>query len=48
MKMVPNALGTAKKMNPGAQKMKIVWDALGTAENEYGRAKYENGTRRPQ
>jgi hypothetical protein len=34
-------------MSPGAQNMKIVHDALGTAENESGSAKHENGTRRP-
>jgi hypothetical protein len=31
----------------GAQNMKTGPDALGTAENEYGSIKYENGTRRP-
>jgi hypothetical protein len=34
-------------MNPGAQNMKTGLDALGTAENESGRAKHENETRRP-
>jgi hypothetical protein len=33
-------------MSPGVQNMKMGPDALGTAENESGRAKYENGTRR--
>jgi hypothetical protein len=28
--------------------MKTGPDTLGTAENEYGRAKYENGTQSPQ
>jgi hypothetical protein len=28
--------------------MKTGPDALGTIENEFGSAKYENGTRRPQ
>jgi hypothetical protein len=28
--------------------MKTVPDALGTAENKFGSAKYENGTRRPR
>jgi hypothetical protein len=32
-------------MSPGAQNMKTVPDALGTAENESERAKHENGTR---
>jgi hypothetical protein len=36
------------KTSPGAQNMKTRTDALNTAENEYGRAKYENGTRRPR
>jgi hypothetical protein len=30
-------------MNPRAQNMKMGADALGTAENESGRAKHENG-----
>jgi hypothetical protein len=34
-------------MSPGAQNMKTGPDALGTAENDSGRTKYENGTRRP-
>jgi hypothetical protein len=34
------------KMSQGAQNLKTRPDALGTAENEFGRAKYENGTRR--
>jgi hypothetical protein len=35
------------KVSPGAQNMKTVHDALGTAENDYGCAKHENWTRRP-
>jgi hypothetical protein len=35
-------------MIPGAQNMKKGPDALGTAENEYGRAKHDNETRRPR
>jgi hypothetical protein len=35
------------KMSPGAQNIKTGPDALATAENESGRAKHENGTRRP-
>jgi hypothetical protein len=31
----------------GAKNMKTGWDTLGTAENESGGAKHENGTRRP-
>jgi hypothetical protein len=31
-------------MNRGAQNLKTGIDALGTAENEFGRAKLENGT----
>jgi hypothetical protein len=38
----------APKMSLGAQYIKIGQGALGTAENEYGRAKHENGTRRTQ
>jgi hypothetical protein len=34
------------KTIPGAQNMKTGPDALGTAENEFGRAKQENGTQR--
>jgi hypothetical protein len=34
-------------MSLGAQNMKTRHDALSTAENESGRAKLENGTRRP-
>jgi hypothetical protein len=30
------------KMSPGAQNVKTGRDALGTAENEFGSAKYEN------
>jgi hypothetical protein len=30
-------------MSPGGQNMKMGPDALGTAENESGRGKYENG-----
>jgi hypothetical protein len=32
------------KMSPGAQNMKTGPDALGTAENESGSVKHENGT----
>jgi hypothetical protein len=35
------------KMNSRAQNMKTGLVALSTAENEYERAKHENGTRRP-
>jgi hypothetical protein len=34
------------RMSSGAQNMKMVPNALGTAENEFRRAKHENGTRR--
>jgi hypothetical protein len=34
------------KTIPAAQNMKTEPDTLGTAENESGRAKHENGTRR--
>jgi hypothetical protein len=47
MKVGPNALATAE-MGPGAQNMKMGPDTLGIAENESGRAKLENGTRRPR
>jgi hypothetical protein len=40
-------LHTAENVS-GAQNMKMGPDALATAENEYGDAKHENGTRRPQ
>jgi hypothetical protein len=33
-------------MSLGAQNMKTGLDALGTAEKQFERAKYENGTRR--
>jgi hypothetical protein len=33
------------KSCPEAENMKTKWDALGTVENESGRAKQENGTR---
>jgi hypothetical protein len=36
------------KMIPGAQNMKTEPDAIGTAENESGSAKHENGTRGPR
>jgi hypothetical protein len=36
------------KMSPGAQNMKKEPDAIGTAENEFGSAKHENGTWRPR
>jgi hypothetical protein len=35
-------------MSPGGQMMKTRPDAFGTAENESGRSKHENGTRRPR
>jgi hypothetical protein len=35
------------KTCPGAQNMKTGHDAVGTAENESGHAKHENGTWRP-
>jgi hypothetical protein len=35
------------KTFPGARNIKMGSDALGTAKNESGRAKLENGTRRP-
>jgi hypothetical protein len=35
------------KTSPGAQNVKTGRDALGTAENEFGSAKLENGIRRP-
>jgi hypothetical protein len=34
-------------MSPGTQNMKTGPYLLVTPENEYGRAKHENGTRRP-
>jgi hypothetical protein len=39
---------TSLKTSPGAQNMKTGPDALGIAENESGRAKHENRTRRPR
>jgi hypothetical protein len=36
------------KTSPGAQNIKTGSQALGTAENEFGNEKHENGTRRPQ
>jgi hypothetical protein len=35
-------------MSPGTQNNKMGPDALGTAENESGKAKHENETRRPR
>jgi hypothetical protein len=35
------------KTCPGMQNMKTGLDTVGSAENESGRAKHENGTRRP-
>jgi uncharacterized protein YjbJ (UPF0337 family) len=32
-------------MSPGAQNMKTGPDVLGSAENEFGSAKHDNGTR---
>jgi hypothetical protein len=43
----PDDLGTAEYEST-VQNMKMRPDALGTAENEFGSAKYENGTRRPR
>jgi hypothetical protein len=37
-------LSVPPKMSPGAQNMKTDPDALGTAENESGSTKHENGT----
>jgi hypothetical protein len=34
-------------MNPGAQNIKMGINVLGTAENEFGNAKYEIETQRP-
>jgi hypothetical protein len=34
-------------MSPGGQNMTMGPDAFGTAENESGSTKHENGTRRP-
>jgi ferredoxin len=39
-------LSVPPKTSLGAQNMKTGPDALGTAENEYGSTKHENGTRR--
>jgi hypothetical protein len=39
---------TPLKMRTGAQNMKTGLDAVGTAENESERAKYENSTPRPR
>jgi hypothetical protein len=36
------------KMSSDSQTMKMRPDAFGTAENESGRAKHENGSRRPR
>jgi hypothetical protein len=36
------------KTSPGAQKMITGPDAVGTVENEFMRAKHENGSRRPR
>jgi hypothetical protein len=47
MKTGTDALGTIENESD-AQNMKTGADALGTAENESGRAKHENGTRRPR
>jgi hypothetical protein len=35
------------KMSPGEQNMTTGLDALGTAENNFGSAKHENGSRHP-
>jgi hypothetical protein len=42
--LTPSAL---PKTSPGGQNMKTGPDAFSTAEKESGRAKHENGTRRP-
>jgi hypothetical protein len=47
MKTGADALGPPKTSS-GAQNMKTGADALDTTENEYGRAKHENGIRRPR
>jgi hypothetical protein len=39
-------LSVPLKTCSGAKNMKMGWEALGTAKNESGRAKHENGTRR--
>jgi hypothetical protein len=36
------------KMSPGAQNMKTGSDPIGTTEKQSGRAKHENGSRRPR
>jgi hypothetical protein len=47
MKTEPDPPGTNENES-GAQNMKTGHDALGTAENESERAKYENWIGRPQ
>jgi hypothetical protein len=47
MEKGPDAL-VPPKTSPGVHNMKMGPDALGTTENEPGRAKHENGTRRPR
>jgi hypothetical protein len=47
MKTGPITLHTAKT-SPRAQNMKMGVDALGSAENESGRAKHKNGMQRPR
>jgi hypothetical protein len=55
-KLVPSCKTWKRNMSPsgpsnislGAQNMKMGPDALGTAENMSGSAKYENGTGRPR
>jgi hypothetical protein len=42
-----NALRTAENVS-GSANMKMGADAIGTAENQFERAKYENGSRRPR
>jgi hypothetical protein len=43
MKMGPTP-SVPPKMSPGAQNMKMGYDALGSTENKSGSAKHENGT----
>jgi hypothetical protein len=41
-------LSIPPKTNPSVQNIKTGPDAHGTAQNEFGRAKHDNGTRRPR
>jgi hypothetical protein len=47
MKTGPDTLRIAENVS-GSENLKTVPDAVGTAENEFGRAKHENGSRRPR